>query len=101
MPGGCFSLVESLQRSVVPFVQTPARRDGNPHQIEAVQCDPKSPDGALQYRGERDIEDVATIFEKPSGFDRLLPSFFRKVHVGPSGEAVLLVPGALSMSQLG
>src|SRR6185436_18304052 len=49
-------LVEPLQRPVVAFVETPGALDGEPHAIHAVEDDPERADGALQYRGEGEID---------------------------------------------
>ena len=44
-----FSLVESLQSSIVTLVETPAADLGDPHEVHFIQNDPQCADGSLQY----------------------------------------------------
>src|SRR5947207_2060495 len=99
IPGGGLGLVETLQRAVVALVQSPAFRDWNPHQVEHVKSDPKRANRALEHRRIRDVKDIATLPQKAAGLARLLPPLLGEVHIGPAGEPVFVVPGALAMPQ--
>jgi hypothetical protein len=76
VPGGSLRLVEALKRSVVPLVQPPVLRDGQPHLIEDVERDPERADGTLQDGGVREIEDVAALSQEPACIEGFLPSAF-------------------------
>ena len=49
-------LVQSLERAIVAFVESPTSLDGKPHAIEFIQGDPHRPDRPLQERGVHDVE---------------------------------------------
>jgi hypothetical protein len=66
---------------------------------ERVERDPQRADGALQDRDIRLIEGEARVLQQAPGFGRFRASLFRQVDVGPAGEAILPVPGALAVTQ--
>src|SRR5262245_23623616 len=81
------------------FVEAPALLLRDPHQIHHVERDPQSADGAPQNRGVRDVEDITAFFEEPARFRRFFASAIGEVDVRPAGEPVLLVPGALAVTE--
>src|SRR5687768_4340306 len=91
--------VEALQRAVVPFVEAPAFFDGNPQQVEPVARDPARTNGALQDRGEGDVEREPFGLEKTAGLRRFGATLVGEIDVGPSGEPVFLVPGGLAVAE--
>ncbi len=72
---------------------------GNPHQIELVEHDPQGPNGALQNRRVRDVENESLLLQIAAGAARLGDALLGEIDVGPAREAVLPVPGALSVPQ--
>src|SRR5262245_53937567 len=92
-------LVQPLKRSVMAFIEPPGADDGEPHQVHRVEHDPQGSDGSLQDGGEGEVEGEALLAAHlPSG-SGLLPALLRQIHVGPAGEAVLAIPGALAVAQ--
>src|SRR5436189_187332 len=82
-----------LARAVMAFVHAPAVVDLNPHEIHFLQGEPKRLDCPLQHGGESDIEHVPLATEDAFRFDGFHHPFFAELHIRPSREAVLLVPG--------
>jgi hypothetical protein len=83
----------------MPFVQSPIPMDGNPHQIQLVERDPQSPNGALQNGRERYVESHPLFFQRTSGLLRLYSAVIGQIYVRPAAEEILLVPHALPVSQ--
>ena len=67
------------------------------HPIEIVDHDPERADGPLQDRGEGDVEVEAGLGYQACGAMRLGDPGRRQVDVGPAGESVVAVPGALTV----
>ena len=63
------------------------------------RADPQRPDGALEHRRVGDVELELLGGHQPSGLARFFAAFLAEIDVGPAGEPVLLVPGALTVSQ--
>src|SRR5262245_17845704 len=97
--GRGLGLVESLQPTVMPLVQSPRPMDGNPHHVEFVQRDPQRPDGAFEYRRICDVELILLGAHQASGLARLFATFVAEIDVRPTGESVLLVPSALAVTK--
>ena len=95
----CFSFIESLQRTVMAFVEPPGLDDWKPFAVHALQSDVQRVDSTLQIGCEADIEIESLLLQHPSRLYGLRPSGVGKVHVGPSGEEVLLVPDALPVTE--
>jgi hypothetical protein len=92
-------LVQPLQRAIVPLVQPPAVDDRQPHLIEPVERDPERANRALQHRRVGEVESVAAVLEQLAGGAGLFAAAFGQIDVGPSGEAVFLVPDALAVAE--
>ena len=92
-------LVEPLEGAVVALVEPPALLDRQPEPVEAVEGDPEGADRPLEQRGVGEVEVVASLGEQPGRFPGLFDPLGRKVDVGPAGEAVFEVPGALAVAQ--
>jgi hypothetical protein len=73
--------------------------DRNPEQIHFVERNPHRPDGAFEDRRERDVEFHGLGSHEASGFAGFLASLDAQVDVGPAGEPVFPVPGALAVSK--
>ena len=43
--------------------------------------------------------DVAAVLEQRPGFGGFLPALLREIDVGPAGEPVFLIPGALAVTK--
>jgi hypothetical protein len=99
MLGGSFRLVEPLKRSVVALVEAPVLGHGNPQLVERVERDAEGPNRPLEHGGIGLVEDVAPFFEQAAGFGGLDAAALGQIDVGPPGEPVFLVPGALSVTQ--
>src|SRR5262245_45231300 len=97
--GGGLGLIESLQPAVMPLVQAPRPMDGNPHHVEFVEGDPQRPDGAFEYRRVGDVELIFLGAHEPSSLAGLFAAFVAEIDVRPTGESVLLVPGALAVTK--
>src|SRR5208337_3970203 len=96
---GCLCLVESLQCSVMTFVEVPAAGDRDPHQVHLLKNDPEGLDRPFQHRGKSHVEDIPFAAQGAPSFQGLPGPVLAQRHVCPSGETVLLVPGTLTVSQ--
>src|SRR5207253_2353196 len=96
--GGGLGLVEPLQRSVVTLVQPPGALDRDPHAIHLIEHDPERADRALQHRGEGDVRGDVRAEQLAARLAGLGASGVREIHIGPAGEQVLQVPGALAVT---
>jgi hypothetical protein len=90
--------VEALQRAVVAFVEPPVALHRDPHPVHRVEHDPERADRALQHRGEGDVDADSLTQQVVSGTRRLFTAERRKVDVGPAGEKVVDIPGALPVA---
>jgi hypothetical protein len=55
--------------------------------------------GALEHRGEGQVEGVALALQELAGGHRFLDPQLGEVNVGPAGEAVFLVPGGFAVAK--
>src|SRR5207247_9454919 len=69
------------------------------HDNRIAQVEPKRLDCQLQHGGESDIEHLPRATEDASRFDGFHHPFFAELHIRPSREAVLLVPGTFAVPQ--
>ena len=81
--------------TVVPLVELPRLRSGQPHQVGLLKAPLQSLDGALLHARERHAGDDAGRLDLPSGLDDLLLALGGEGAVVPSGELVLEVPSRL------
>ena len=91
-------LVQSLQRTVVTFVQAPAALHRQPHQVHLVEHDPHGANGAFEDRGKDQVEIVALGLQQPAGFARFVATQIGQVHIHPAGEQIFQIPGALTVT---
>ncbi|MPN10075.1 hypothetical protein SDC9_157368 [bioreactor metagenome] len=96
---GHVGLVQSLQRTVMALVESPALDHGQPGAVHGVQHMPERVGGALEHGGEGDVEGEAGFLHQAAGVLGFLDAFLGEVHVGPAGEAVFLVPGGFAVAQ--
>ena len=96
---GGLRFVQPLQRAVVPFVQPPVLFDGNPEQVELVERDPARAHRALEHRRVGDVENEAGVAQQLTGRDRFVAALIAQIHVGPTRETVLFVPGAFPVPE--
>src|SRR5262245_48400881 len=99
VPRGRLGFVQSLERAVVALVQAPALFLANPHRVHRVERNPQRSNRALQDRGVGDVENVPAFRHQPPRLGRLLAAAVGQIDVGPPGEPVLLVPGALAVTK--
>src|SRR5258708_2209186 len=97
--GRRFGLVESGEGAVMAFIEMPVLVDREPQPIHLLEREMQRADGALEHRGEGDVEVVARRGEHPPRGAGLFDAARRQVHVLPAGEAVLLVPLALAVAK--
>lgn len=91
-------LVEALEGAVVPLVELPRLRLGDPHQVGLLEDVPEGPDGALLERREGYGGDDPGLLDELPGLDDLLVSLGGEGHVDPPRELVLEVPGRLAVA---
>ncbi len=96
---GCFALVEPLQGSVVLFVQPPRLFYRDPLLAEAAEHAVEGVDGPLQVGDVGFAEDESLLAEQFARAVRLLDAARRELDVGPSREAVFLVPDAFAVAK--
>ncbi len=96
---GRFGFVEALQRAVVSFIQTPAAPHRDPHLIELVERQPQRSNGAFENGRVRDIELEPFVAQRASGRARFLDTLLTEIDVGPTREAVVSIPCALTVTQ--
>src|SRR5262245_37220296 len=94
-----FRLVQPLERAVMTLVQAPVLLDGNPKAIEPVECDVERSNGTLQQRCVGDVEVVLTFAQQSAGLGGFFAALVGQVDIGPAGEPVFLVPGALAVTE--
>src|SRR5262249_28580744 len=92
-------LVEAGERAVVALVEAPVLLDGKPQPVHLLEREIERADGALEERGEREVEVVAFRGEHAAGRARFLDAALREIDVLPAGEAVLAVPVAFAMAE--
>ena len=96
---GGLGFVQSLQRAVVTLVQLPGARDGNPLLVEFLENDPQGFNGAAQDGGVGRVENVAALAQELPRAVGFRHTLFGETDVGPAGEAVFQVPGALAVTE--
>ena len=90
---GGLSLVETLQGTVVPLIQSPVLVVRNPVQVKLVSDGIISLNGALQHTSVGDIESKSLFLQHLTSLDGLLDASFGKRNIVPTGEPVFLIPG--------
>ena len=96
---GGLGLVQPLQPAVVTLVEAPVAAHVYPLLRQLVLHDLQGLDGPLQTRGVEDVESVPGLAEQPARAVGLLAPLGREVDIGPPGEAIFEVPGALAVPQ--
>ena len=95
---GGFRLVQPLQVTVMPLVESPAMHHRHPGLIHFVEHMPQRARGALEHAGVGHIEVVAFLSEELAGHFGLRNAGFSEVNVSPSSEAVFQVPERLAVA---
>src|SRR5215208_2745806 len=94
---GRLRLVQSLQRAIVTLIQAPGFVDGDPQHVHLVERNPQRANRALQDGRVGDVELKLLGAHEPAGLARFRAAVLSQVHVGPTGETVVLIPGALTV----
>src|SRR5262249_33649279 len=81
------------------LVEAPVGREGEPHAVHLLEDQPGGADGAFEHGGVDAVEVEAFLAEQSPGLARLADAGLAEVDVGPAGEAVFEVPGALSVAE--
>ena len=79
-------LVQPLQSAVMPLVELPRLRGGDPHEVRLLEDVPEGADGALLEGREGDVGDDAGVLDEIAGLDYLLVSLGGEGNVDPPGE---------------
>ena len=91
-------LVQSLESSVVTFVDLPGLGDRNPHAVGLFQDVPQGADGTLLKRGEGNVGLDSGLGNELSSLGSFDVSSVTQWAIVPTGELVGKVPGGLSVS---
>ena len=91
-------LVEPLEGAVGAFVKPPRLEVGNPEGAHLLGDRVVGFDSTLQHRGVRNVELKAVLLQQLTGLLGLLDTLGSEVDVVPAGEAVLEVPGGLTVA---
>ncbi len=94
----CLGLVEASEASVVTLIQTPRTDHRQPHLVSAFHDGPQRLDRTLQYRGVAHVKLEAGILDSLGSTLGLPHTLLTEVGIEPATEAVLLVPGALAVT---
>ena len=81
------------------LVETPALFDREPHQVHFIERQPQRPNGALEHRGEGQVEAISFLTQQAARGASLLDARRREVDIGPTGEPILAVPVGLAVAQ--
>jgi hypothetical protein len=73
--------------------------DRDPHPVHLLEHGPQRLDRTLQHRRERDVEREAGLLQQCRGLLGFAHSLLGQPDVGPAGEAILLVPLRLAVTQ--
>src|SRR5450830_1466253 len=93
------SFVESLQGSVVAFVEPPAADLRDPHEVHLVEGDPQRANGPLEDRDVRQVEGEPTLLQELACVVCLDDPLLGQINVGPAGKPVLFVPRAFAVPE--
>jgi hypothetical protein len=96
MLGSSLRLVQTCQATIHALVQSPAADNGDPKLIESLQAVVQRNDGTLKDRSKGKIKLPSLKID--SGLLGLLKSLGGEADVGPTGETILSVPLALSVT---
>mmetsp|Transcript_7598 Transcript_7598/g.22264 ORF Transcript_7598/g.22264 Transcript_7598/m.22264 type:complete len:374 (-) Transcript_7598:147-1268(-) len=91
-------LVESLESTVVSFVDLPGLGDGDPHAVGLFEDVPEGSDGTLLHGGKGDVGLDSGLADELSSLGGLDVSGVTERTIVPSGELVSEVPGRFSVS---
>jgi hypothetical protein len=91
-------LVQSLERSVMSFVELPSLRHRDPHPIRLLEHVPQRAYRSLLQRREGHVGEESGILNQLARLDDLLVSLGRQGDVDPTGEFVLEVPGRFAVT---
>ena len=94
----CLLFVEALESAVVAFVEAPGADDGHVEGVHFFAEEVIGVAGATEDGGEGEIEGEAGGLERLAGGAGLGDALVGERDVGPAGEAVGLVPGALAVA---
>ena len=95
---GRFGFVQTLQGTVMAFVQAPTVHHGQPSPVHLVEHMPERAGRPLQHTGVRHVELVVFIFQQFASAQGLGDAGRRQVDVGPAGEAVFKIPSGLAVA---
>ena len=85
----CFLLVQSLERSVVAFIQLPGLGYRDPHEASLLKNVPQSANGTLQEGGEGNIGDKTFGLDEISGFDHFFMTLWAEGAIVPEARRCL------------
>ena len=98
MLSGSLSLVEALESTIMTLVKSPVlmNRDVMASELccDCVICH----DSAGKDRGVSNVELISALLKKLTSVHCLLNTVFSQLNIGPASEAVLLVPGGLTVA---
>jgi hypothetical protein len=80
------------------FIETPSIDDRNVHQIDLLQDNPESLDGTLECTRVGLVKSESFTLEQLSPFVSLFQALLRQRAVNPSREAILVIPGTLTVT---
>src|SRR5687767_14649435 len=95
---GHFSLIQTLQCTIVTFVQLPRSVDGQPLPFHFLHDDPHSLDSAAEHRSKDYIKIITTLPEQSPSLMRLFPAKIGKADIRPARESIFEIPRALSVT---
>ena len=90
---------EPLERAEMPLVQVPRLDDRNRRNPHRLERDAQRIDAAAQHRGEAQIRAKAFRAEQLTGAACLLLTAWGQRDVGPAGEPMVAIPGALAVPE--
>ena len=93
------SLVETLQRAVVPLVEPPVAPHRDPVPVRCVERQVGRGDGAAQHRGVHDGRQNSLVLQQLPTVDGFLATLVVEVDVDPAGEEVLGVPVGVPVAE--
>mmetsp|Transcript_29080 Transcript_29080/g.79827 ORF Transcript_29080/g.79827 Transcript_29080/m.79827 type:complete len:215 (-) Transcript_29080:155-799(-) len=93
-----FLLVQSLQGTVVTFVQLPSFGDGDPHALRLFQHVPQGANGALQERSKGNLGFQSFLGNQLTSLHDFLLSLVGQGAIVPAGELVFEIPCGFSVT---
>ena len=99
VPLGGLLLIETLQRPVVTFVESPMTGDREPGEVHLRQRQIGGADRPQEDRGMDYPEIEGFGRHVPAGFPGFLLALGGEIDIGPPGEAILEIPGRFPVTQ--